>query len=716
MKFLKLALEGYGRFRERVEFEFNAGLNCVVGANETGKSTLLAALMDALYTLPSTTAQPARERIHWGHPHGWRLELELELHGQHVQIAKFHPVDEPRKRAEFLLQIDTETLASEAARARWEQLWQIPQEVYLATACVRQRELTQIANRNLKSLQQQLRESAVNADLNRVLNMLQQERRRLRPQIEAQQRALQEISSRLQAARNAEQQRQTLREQLHKIEAEIAALHPQIEQDEQMLQRWRTLQAQQDRLERLRREADANQRHLDQLEQLERRARDIEAELESQFADLSLLPSDFKEQVDTAYMRYQDAARRLHALAGQERTQRMEQQREQGRNQARIGFAALGGALITASLPLWTVSPLLGGVALVLGLTALGIALLWRGKGEKRPETEPSDQSVQQEAQAHWQTLSSLLREASYTLETLPQNGVSGEYGVEMTLRLQHAIQQFSERWNALQSRRSELERVRHQIDTLHAVQEPKALRERQRELAVEILGVQEQIQRDPLAREGLSAESLLRLESTVQRERQRLSELQAEQLRCEGALQNLPDAEPADVLELEYARAQRRLEQLQNRLRLLEMVEQLLSEANARYLSDLSPRLKPRIEQHLPTLTLGRYTQASLDETLSLRVHHPERGETMPVEDGQPAWSAGVLDQLFFACRLGLADALADDVRLPLLLDDPFVHFDADRYRAALELLTRVAQETQVILFTCRALPEGEWGKVWRL
>jgi uncharacterized protein YhaN len=716
MRFLKLALEGYGRFCERVEFEFDGGLNCFVGANESGKSTLLAAMMDALYTLPSTTAQPARERIHWGHPHGWRLELELELRGQRVQISKFHPVDEPRKRAEFLLQVGEESLAGDAARARWEQLWRIPQEVYLATACVRQRELTQIANRNLKSLQQQLRESAVNADLNRILNMLQQERRRVRPQIEAQQRALQEISSRLQAARNAEQQRQTLREQLHQIEAEIAGLHPQIEQDEQMLQRWRALQEQQDHLERLRREADANQRHLDQLEQLERRAREIETELEAQFADLSLLPSDFKEQLDAAYMRYQDAARRLHALAGQERAQHLEQQRGRGRNQARLGFAVLGGALVIASFPLWTVSPLLGGVALVLGLTALGVALLWRGKGNRHPDTEPLSQSVQREAQAHWQTLYDLLRVAGYTLETPSQNGASGEYGVEMTLRLQHAIQQFSERWNALQSRRSELERVRHQVGALHAVQEPKALRERQRELAIEILGVQEQIQRDPLAREGLSAESLLRLEAKVERERQRLNELQAEQLRCEGALQNLPDAEPADALELEHARALQRLEQLQNRLRLLETVEQLLSEANARYLSDLSPRLKPRIEEHLPALTLGRYTQASLDETLSLQVYHPERGETMPVEDGQPAWSAGVLDQLFFACRLGLADALSDDVRLPLLLDDPFVHFDAERYRAVLELLTRVALETQVILFTCRALPEGEWGKVWRL
>ncbi|MCS7300628.1 MAG: AAA family ATPase [Fimbriimonadales bacterium] len=717
MRFLRLALEGYGRFRERTVFEFDAGLNCVLGANESGKSTLLSALLDALYTLPSTTAQPARERIHWGHPHGWRLELELELRGERVLLCKFHPVDDPRRRAEFSLQIAHEILSGDAARARWDVLWQVPQEVYLATACVRQRELTQIASRNLKSLHQQLRESAVNADLNRILNMLQQERRRLRVQTETQQRALQAAEMRLQTARNAERRRRELREQLYKIEAEIATLSAQIEQDEPLLSRWRTLQAQQDRYERLRREADANQRHLDQLEQLERRVRTLETALQTDFADWTTLPSDFKEQVDAAYMRYQDAARRLHALSEEARRAQAARGQARGRTQARLGFAVLGVALLFASAPLWSVAPALGGVALALGLIALGVALFWRKRSDAAPTAaEPLLQQAQHEAQTHWRTLVSLLREAGYPVETPSHNGASGTYGVQAMLQLQQTVQEFSERWNALQAQRAELDATRRQIDALHAIHDPKALRERQRELAVEILGLQEQIQRDPLARKGLPAETLLRLESQLERARQQLSALREEQLRCEGALHNLPDAEPADAVELEYAQALQRLEQLQQRARLLETTEQLLSEANTRYLSDLSPRLKPRIEQYLPALTLGRYTHAELDDTLRLHVYHPERDATLPVEEGQPAWSASVLDQLFFACRLGLSDALSGDLRLPLLLDDPFVHFDAERHSAALELLTRVAQQTQVILFTCRALPDGAWGKIHRL
>jgi DNA repair exonuclease SbcCD ATPase subunit len=174
MRFLMLTLEGYGRFRERVAFEFDAGLNCFVGDNESGKSTLLAALMDALYTLPTSTAQPVRDRISWGHPHGWTLELVLELRGERVRLCKFHPVDDPRKRGAFTLEYGDETLSGDAARARWEQLWRVPEAVYRATACVAQRALARIEKGDLKSLQQQLRESAVSADLNRIVGRARQ--------------------------------------------------------------------------------------------------------------------------------------------------------------------------------------------------------------------------------------------------------------------------------------------------------------------------------------------------------------------------------------------------------------------------------------------------------------------------------------------------------------------------------------------------------------
>jgi DNA repair exonuclease SbcCD ATPase subunit len=718
MRFLMLTLEGYGRFRERVAFEFDAGLNCFVGDNESGKSTLLAALMDALYTLPTSTAQPVRDRISWGHPHGWTLELVLELRGERVRLRKFHPVDDPRKRGVFTLEYGDETLSGDAARARWEQLWRVPEAVYRATACVAQRALARIEKGDLKSLQQQLRESAVSADLNRIVDALDKERRRLNRLVEDARNRLHAQDQRLRAAQQTERQRRELSERLRQIQQETDALRQQLEQDERLLERWRDLQELRTRLEQLRREADTNQRHLDQLEQIERRLQALETELQHDFALWQALPADHKEQIDAAWVRYQDAVRRLSALEREAQAARQARQASIGRHRARVGYAVSGLALCVASAPLWGVAPALGALALALGLVALAVALLWRTRRADAPdESSTALETARHEVETHWRQLVALLEQAGYTVETPASNGEPSKHASETLLRLQHALQRYSERWNAFQQRLAEQKRLHHQRDALHqVVPDPKALRDRQRELAVQLIGLEEQIRRNPLAQGELPESELLRLDDRVQRERQRLDALQAEQLRCEGALHTLQVGELPDALELERTCTQQQIERLQHRVRVIETTSKLLQEANTRYLSDLRPRLKPRIERHLPALTLGRYTQADLGKDLSLLVYHPDRDETLPVREDSVAWSAGVLDQLFFACRLGLADALADDLRLPLLLDDPFVYSDLARYRAALELLTRVAQQTQVILFTCRPLPEGKWGKVMRL
>jgi hypothetical protein len=65
---------------------------------------------------------------------------------------------------------------------------------------------------------------------------------------------------------------------------------------------------------------------------------------------------------------------------------------------------------------------------------------------------------------------------------------------------------------------------------------------------------------------------------------------------------------------------------------------------------------------------------------------------------------SQGTSDQLFLAARLGLVRLVTMDRRPPIILDDPFVTFDDDRARRALELLKEFATEQgfQVLLLTC--------------
>jgi len=63
---------------------------------------------------------------------------------------------------------------------------------------------------------------------------------------------------------------------------------------------------------------------------------------------------------------------------------------------------------------------------------------------------------------------------------------------------------------------------------------------------------------------------------------------------------------------------------------------------------------------------------------------------------------SRGTVDQLYLAARLALLDLLYRDAKPPLLLDDPFVKFDPDRREQAIALCKEIAQNHQVLFFTC--------------
>jgi len=76
---------------------------------------------------------------------------------------------------------------------------------------------------------------------------------------------------------------------------------------------------------------------------------------------------------------------------------------------------------------------------------------------------------------------------------------------------------------------------------------------------------------------------------------------------------------------------------------------------------------------------------------------------------------SRGTLDQLYLAFRVALSEALSQDVPLPFLLDDPFVHFDPQRRKLAWEAFEAISERHQVILFT-QDPDFRDWGKLVEL
>jgi hypothetical protein len=109
------------------------------------------------------------------------------------------------------------------------------------------------------------------------------------------------------------------------------------------------------------------------------------------------------------------------------------------------------------------------------------------------------------------------------------------------------------------------------------------------------------------------------------------------------------------------------------------------------------SARLAEVVSEVFADLTGGRYTTVRIDPgTLELSVDGPERLDVAAAD-----LSRGTRDQLWLALRVAILETLAPERALPLVLDDPFLHFDDERLALAGRALARVGERHQVLLFT---------------
>lgn len=137
-----------------------------------------------------------------------------------------------------------------------------------------------------------------------------------------------------------------------------------------------------------------------------------------------------------------------------------------------------------------------------------------------------------------------------------------------------------------------------------------------------------------------------------------------------------------------------------------LRLAERLIREADRQFREAHQPDIVRRASNYLAEVTGGRYTQLFLEEANArqhaLQVRDGD-GVLHEVAVGARGLSRGTRDQVFLALRLAVADHLdAGHERLPLILDELFVHWDGERQAAGLQGLARMAGDRQIILFTC--------------
>ena len=199
-------------------------------------------------------------------------------------------------------------------------------------------------------------------------------------------------------------------------------------------------------------------------------------------------------------------------------------------------------------------------------------------------------------------------------------------------------------------------------------------------------------------------------LEEKIRKKEEELLTLNVTLERCRQ------DVTECTSMEEERAALQERLMYLKRKKKALIVALSVLQECSEEYQHKYIDKLEDLLSRSFRKITNEKYDRVTLEKNtleplLCAHINPRIRKESL---------SVGAQEQLYFAMRLSVAYLLSQNIALPFLLDDPFVHYDRRRLENARFILSRVKQNNQIILFahdplytewTNTVINLNEWG-----
>jgi len=162
-----------------------------------------------------------------------------------------------------------------------------------------------------------------------------------------------------------------------------------------------------------------------------------------------------------------------------------------------------------------------------------------------------------------------------------------------------------------------------------------------------------------------------------------------------EAMVRTLPSVSEAKEAASQAATQLERIERLASTL---DTAREFLERAQETVHRSIAPVLVASLEKWLPIVTNGLYTRGAVDpETLNVRV----RSDAGDWRDAVHL-SHGTAEQVYLLLRIAMVDHLtaASSESCPLLCDDITAHCDSVRTGAIMDLLHRMSQARQIIVF----------------
>lgn len=179
-------------------------------------------------------------------------------------------------------------------------------------------------------------------------------------------------------------------------------------------------------------------------------------------------------------------------------------------------------------------------------------------------------------------------------------------------------------------------------------------------------------------------------LSDEVAKEEERLKKYEEELDGCNEVLEDIA----ADEEEIESLRE--KIERLQYRYEIISDTREYLEKAKVSFTGRYMEPVKQAFEKYYSVLSPDDGREYELDANLNVTVRN--RG----VSRDTGLLSGGFRDLVGLCRRMAMIEAMYEEERPFLVLDDPFVNLDNDRVKGGINLLKRISEPYQIIYFTC--------------
>ncbi|MDX1771729.1 MAG: hypothetical protein R3328_09400, partial [Planococcaceae bacterium] len=116
-------------------------------------------------------------------------------------------------------------------------------------------------------------------------------------------------------------------------------------------------------------------------------------------------------------------------------------------------------------------------------------------------------------------------------------------------------------------------------------------------------------------------------------------------------------------------------------------------------------PFVLEKAQQFFTHLTGNRYETLEVNEEGIFEAVNPQGIRFRIAELSQ-----ATKEQAYISLRFALAESLIETVPLPVIMDDPFVHFDQYRVNQMVQLMTNLESNHQFLYFTCHEEMKSIW------